>query len=91
LDADVIGRESGGSPFFIDGSCDTSRPPRGAATFDDWPQRCRGAPLAPPAPAARLLNVVALAGRPVSFDIAKQAGDWSPEDYSVLGVLRVGA
>jgi serine/threonine protein kinase len=92
LEADVIGRESGGNPFFIDEIVryfQTSAGRSDVRTIGlDAVVRARLSPLS--APAARLLNVVALAGRPVSFDIAKQAADLNPEDYSVLGALRVG-
>lgn len=92
LDADEIGRESGGNPFFID---EIVRYVQAAAGRGDVRTiglnavvQARLSPLS--APAARLLNVVALAGRPVSFDIARQAADLNPEDYPVLGALRVG-
>jgi hypothetical protein len=92
LEADVIGRESGGNPFFIDEIVryfQTSAGRSDVRTIGlDTVVRARLSPLS--APAARLLNVVALAGRPISFDVAKQAADLNPEDYSVLGALRVG-
>jgi serine/threonine protein kinase len=91
-EADVIGRESGGNPFFIDEIVRYFQASAGRGDVRtiglDTVVRARLSPLS--APAARLLNVVALAGRPVAFDIAGQAADLSPEDYSALGALRAG-
>jgi len=91
-DADAIGRESGGSPFFIDEVVrylQAAPGPVHSGTISlDVVVQARVAPL--PEPAARLLTVVALAGRPLGLDVAKQAAHLNPEDDSVLGVLRVG-
>jgi hypothetical protein len=91
LDADVIWRDSGGNPLFID---EIVRYLQAAPARTDIRQigftgavRARLASLS--SPAARLLDVVALAGRPVSFDIARHAADLDFADYSVLGALRV--
>jgi hypothetical protein len=91
LDADVIWRDSGGNPLFID---EIVRYLQASPTQTDiGPIGFTGAVQARlgslSQPAARLLNVVALAGRPVSFDIARHAADLDFSDYSVLGAMRV--
>src|SRR5262249_32792846 len=91
LDAEVIWRESGGNPLFID---EIVRHVQASATAADIGSigvnaavQARLAALSQPA--ARLLKVGALAGRPGSVAIARHAADVGAGDYSLLGALRV--
>ncbi len=90
--ADAIARESAGNPFFINEVVryvqDRQAPGYTGTIGLDAVVRARVSRL--PSAAARLLNVVALAGRPLHVEVAKRAADLLPEDEAVLGALRVG-
>ena len=93
IDAERIARESSGSPFFINGrSCGTSALPRESPRRAPSVYAAIGARVSRlPEPAARLLDVVALAGHPLAAgNAATTVAGLAPEDFSVLGVLRVG-
>jgi tetratricopeptide (TPR) repeat protein len=91
LDPDVIWRESGGNPLFIDEivRCVQASAPQAEIGTIGFNAAVQARLSSLSRPAARLLNVVALAGRPVSFDIARHAADLDVGDYSLLGALRV--
>ncbi len=92
VDAERIARESSGSPFFINEVVRHFRSAAGVTEAGaiglDAVIRARVSRL--PDPAARLLDVVALAGHPLALDAATTAAGLAPEDFSVLGALRVG-
>jgi hypothetical protein len=92
--AAAVAREAGRRPFFIqelaaaareragDGETSPSEPP---VRLDDL-VRARVAEL--PAPARRLLEVVAVAGRPVDRAAAARAADLGDEEPAVYAALR---
>ena len=85
--ADVIARESGGHPFFIDqlvryGQSDPTE------TSLDSVLLGRAARL--PATARALLEVTAVAGRPIDVAVANKAADLESGDYDVVTALRAG-
>jgi serine/threonine protein kinase len=85
--ADVIARESGGHPFFIDqliryGHFDPT------ATSLDSVLLGRAARL--PATSRALLEVTAVAGRPIDIAVANKAADLESGDYNVVTALRAG-
>ena len=101
--ADTIARESGGSPFFIDELVRSARAEtglaRGAGISPEMVQaiesrmsvermiQTRLESIAPEA--RRLLQVVAVAGRPVDLEAARQAAELGPETQAALAALRV--
>jgi serine/threonine protein kinase len=92
IDAERIARESSGSPFFINEVVRHFRSAAGVAEAGaiglDAVIRARVSRL--PDPAARLLDVVALAGHPLALEAATAAAGLAPEDFSAVGALRVG-
>jgi hypothetical protein len=94
--AEIIARESGGSPFFITELVRHLPPEAGPS---DRPLAAPGISLDEmlgarigrlPAAARRLLEVVAVSGRPLSLDEASRAAGLGPEDRSAPAVLRGG-
>ena len=96
--AESIARESGGNPFFLSelarsigsGADVTASRTDGAAEGRvtlDGVIRQRVSRL--PAAARRLLEIVALAGRPVAFSVAREAAEIESRE-NVLEVLRTG-
>jgi tetratricopeptide (TPR) repeat protein len=87
--ADVLVRESGGSPFFVD---ELARHVRAAGDSDlggidldsVFERRLRQLP----ADARRLLDIIAAAGRPVDLRVANQAAGLDPRDMGAIEVLR---
>jgi len=84
---DLIARESGGHPFFIDqlvryGQYD---PTEGSL---DSVLLARAAAL--PAASRALLEVTAVAGRPIEVAVANKAADLTAGDYDVIAPLRAG-
>ena len=96
--ADAVARESSGNPFFLS---ELARAVRREGELAMGPQdgtqdatvtldqviRTRVARLAPGP--RRFLEIVAIAGRPVRFSVAKQAADPDPRE-NVIEVLRIG-
>ncbi|MBI3693757.1 MAG: AAA family ATPase, partial [Acidobacteria bacterium] len=88
--AEAIARESGGNPFFLDELVHYTRAGReseGETTLDEV-LRVRVARL--PEEARRLLEVVAVAARPVELEVARRAAGLDAEQHSAVSVLRVG-
>jgi serine/threonine protein kinase len=92
VDAGRIARESSGSPFFI---TEIVRHFRSSPELTETGSigvdaviRARVSRL--PDPAARLLEVVSLAGTPLPLEVATTAAGLAPEDLPVLGALRTG-
>jgi serine/threonine protein kinase len=89
--AAAIARESRGNPFFIDELARHLRAgaaiATGAVSLDDviW-ERAAGLPEE----ARRLLEAVAVAGRPLDRSTARRAAALSDDDQPALAVLRVG-
>jgi hypothetical protein len=94
--AKAIARESGGNPYFIE---ELTRFVQGAASVP--PLAADGAPtevtltrviearvLRLPAPARRLLDVVAVAGHPIEANLACRAAELDGEGQAALAVLR---
>ena len=84
--AEEIARDSAGNPLFVS---ELVRAPgaAGALSLDEVIQ-ARVARLNQPA--RRLLDVVAVAGRPIALDLAKRAARHQGADYDVLAALRGG-
>jgi serine/threonine protein kinase len=94
--ADVIARESGGSPLFITELVRQLPPEAGPP---DRPLTVREISLDEmlwaridrlPEAARRVLEVVAVAGRPMAFDEACRAAELGPEDRAAPAQLRAG-
>jgi serine/threonine protein kinase len=83
--AESIAREAGGNPFFINELARFGRP--GAAATLDELVRARVRDLPPEA--RRLLEVVAVAGRPLEAEVADSAAGGA-EGIDALPVLRAG-
>ncbi len=93
--AEAVARESGGLPYFVHelvqhlrgGAELAGRPAGGEVTLDEvlW-QRVLGLPPA----ARRLLEVVAVSGRPLRQGDAYRAGELAGEERAALAVLRAG-
>jgi hypothetical protein len=90
--ADAVARESGGNPLFVHElvrylgeHADTHRPGALSLTLEQM-LRKRLAEL--PAAARALLDVVAVAGRPLDEDVAFRAAGLTWEDQSALAYLR---
>ncbi|HTP32062.1 MAG TPA: protein kinase [Candidatus Acidoferrales bacterium] len=84
--AQDIARDSAGNPLFVS---ELVRAPEaaGALSLDEVIQ-ARVSRLNEPA--RRLLDVVAVAGRPIALDLAKRAARHQGPDYDVLAALRGG-
>ncbi len=100
--ARAIARESKGSPFFIAEMVRYSNSELGYAGMLGYPEesapsglslesliRTRLARLSDPA--RRLLDLVAVAGRPVAFDIAVETADLDTESQAALKILLAGS
>lgn len=84
--AEALARESGGSPFFLDTLARHAPAERVGETtleavIDLWVARL-------PAQARRLLEVLAVAGRPVELAVAGQAAELEAEQHPAVGLLR---
>ncbi|MFZ5470650.1 MAG: serine/threonine-protein kinase PknK [Myxococcota bacterium] len=82
-------RESGGSPFFIDAlvrSIHAGEWESGAEVSLDAVVRARALRL--PSPAQRLLEVVAVAGRPIPSTVAARAAELATGDVAAFASLR---
>src|SRR6266542_776686 len=98
-DADSIARESGGSPLFIDElvryvrtSAEASRrpgPKEGEASDATLARVIQSRLRLLPEEAHRLLEIAAVAGQPVSLEVAKQAADL-PAEEEAAAALRHG-
>jgi serine/threonine protein kinase/tetratricopeptide (TPR) repeat protein len=95
--AETIVRESKGNPFFLHEFVRTAQetvgtgaealPLEGIGTLDDLlAARVAGLPEA----ARRLLEIVAVAGRPILLSSARRAADLGPENHVALASLRAG-
>ena len=94
--ADVIARESGGSPFFIaelvrhlQTDAGPQRHPL-AATGISLDEVLWSRILRLPAAARRLLEVVAVSGRPLSLDVARQSAGLGLDEHASPSLLRAG-
>ena len=92
LDAEAIAREAGGSPFFVDAlsrtllATDTAEDARPPIRLDDF---VLGRVAQLPEDARRLLEIAAVAARPVSRDVAVRAAAILPDaERTAMGVLR---
>ena len=90
--AEIIARESGGNPFFVEALAGLSRQRRvggitepGRVTLAEV---IRGRLTELPADACALLQVVSLAGRPVPRQLAWHAAGCPPEEQGLLASLR---
>jgi serine/threonine protein kinase len=92
--AEIIARESGGHPMFLDElvrhagmtkSGQGTVMAQGASTLDNMIQ---DRVLTLPDPAHRLLEVVAVAGRPVRLEVAVRAAGLAGEGHEVLRILH---
>ncbi len=93
--ADAIAKESQGNPLFVDELVQYVRSAAGAAILDSGSGitlaevlRARFKRLPPPA--LRLLETVAVAGRPLAQAVAFQASGLGPEERGAVPVLRAG-
>lgn len=86
--AEVIVRESGGNPFFLYELARSREEEVGATTSLDNIIRSRVLRL--PDAARRFLELVAVAGQPISLDVVRQAARIHGEEQAVLAVLRAG-
>jgi hypothetical protein len=78
-------RESGGNPLFL---YELARFSLGAQQPADLDQAFAGRVAALPPPARRMLEVAAVARRPLRRDIARDAAEVGPEESGVLAQLR---
>lgn len=88
---DLVYRESGGNPFFVSELARLALSRKGVMTAGEVTLESAIATriAAVAEPAARLLKVLTLAGRPISPRVALQAADLAPSDYGILTSLRV--
>jgi eukaryotic-like serine/threonine-protein kinase len=87
--AEAVARESGGNPLFVHELIQAGRVPLDGPpltlTAALWDRVARL-----PAPSRRLLEVVAVAGRPLRQTDACRAAGWPDEDLTALARLRSG-
>ncbi|HTS65716.1 MAG TPA: protein kinase [Candidatus Acidoferrales bacterium] len=85
--AEAIARESGGNPLFITQLAEKPQTAGESLSLDQLIQT-RFSRLDDPA--RRLMEVVAVAGRPIEMDMAKSAAQHHGPDYNVIAALRGG-
>src|SRR5260370_6245904 len=89
--AETIARESGGSPFFVGELVRYVEVGAGMRPGDVTLESVLALRLEKLSePARRLLQVLALHGRPLSPELALRAADLAPDDDSALAPLRAG-
>jgi len=85
--AAAIARDSGGNPLFIG---ELVRAPEGAEHAPSLNEVIQGRVWKLDEPARHLLEVVAVAGKPIDLELAKKAAHHEGADYEVMAALRGG-